>query len=214
MAKAVVRKRVVEEPTVTTVVTPEIATPAPISARLRNLVNQIRRPFLAFSEGLEALTTSRAQFAPQFMRAYGTYMNEVGGSFVGFVRLLDPSVPEDRESYRNHRSYQAASYLRRLVNQAEAAAERTRRREAGEEAAPTPLMLMLARTIRTLIDLTGDDEVVWVVAAEVGIRPRSLERLQNLTEEAEPIPAATPTSSLRRAQRGSSAGREATQLRA
>lgn len=184
MAKATARKAV----TVRAAVPPEPQVEGGLSARLRALITRIRRPFMAFSEGYQALTQSRSQLAPEFMRAYGTYMNEVGGSFVSFVRLLDPEVPEDREGYRNHRSYQAAEYLRRLVNQSEAVAERRRRREAGEAPAPTPQTVALATLIATVLTLAPEaEDQVWHALNTLGLRPRQLDRLRGMLEETEPI---------------------------
>lgn len=164
-----------------------------LSARLRALIQRVRRPFMAFSEGFQALTTSRAQLAPEFMRAHATYQQEVGGSFVSFVRLLDPSLPEDREGYRNHRSYQAAEYLRRLVNQAEAIAERQRRRESGEPSAPSPQTVALSTCIATILSFAPEAEAtLWEALESAGLRPRQLERIRTLATEMEPISLEAP----------------------
>jgi hypothetical protein len=194
MAKAAVARK---EPVVRTALPPAREETIPgaegLSARLRALLTRVRRPFMAFAEGFEALTTSRAQLAPEFMRAHATFQQEVGGSFVAFVRLIDPSVPEDREGYRNHRSYQAAEYLRRLVNQAEAIAERQRRRDAGEAPAPSPQTVALATVIATLLTLAPEADVqVWTMLEEIGLRPRQLSRLRELTSEAETINLEAP----------------------
>jgi hypothetical protein len=40
---------------------------------------------------------------------------ETGKTFLAFVHELDPSVPAERAAYVNHRSFQAALYLKRLA---------------------------------------------------------------------------------------------------
>ena len=65
-----------------------------------------------------AMAVSREELAPKFMKAFGLWQAETGSTFVEFVRFLVPEIGNTRAEYRNHRAYQAADYLRRLVGNA------------------------------------------------------------------------------------------------
>src|SRR5688572_24145650 len=104
--------------TIATTTTPDIIeTSAPLSKKAKTAIANIKKPFTAFAQAHASFTMSRAELAPKFMHAYTTWQGETHGTFIGFVRLLNPKVPADREGYRNHAVYQAADYLRRLTQE-------------------------------------------------------------------------------------------------
>lgn len=54
------------------------------------------------------------ELAARLMTAFNEYHRLTHGSFVDFVKLLDPSLPYEPQQYRKHRTFQACDYLRRV----------------------------------------------------------------------------------------------------
>jgi hypothetical protein len=164
----------------------EVAPPA-LSTKLTRQIDAIRGPFASFTRDFSALVERREELAPKFMKAFGAFQAETTLTFVSFVRHLDPSVPEGRNDYRNHRAYQAADYLRRLV------ARRTQKAnaEGGEQAQasrPTPPMDVLARFMAALIPAVADASKIWqALETELNWTDRQVSRLKSLTEMAHPL---------------------------
>lgn len=158
---------------------PDTLTPA-----LERQIVALRRPFAAFAERFGALSATRAELAPQFMRIFGAYtQQQAGGTFVAFVRKLDPEVPAERTAYRAHKSYQAAEYLRRLV---------ARREPGGNRAPAAPAtrsnLTALARALATILPLVRDVQVVWrAVESELGFTARQVGRLQQVVAATQPL---------------------------
>lgn len=125
-----------------------------LSPKLANVIEALRRPFKAFVGSFRDLTTTRAELAPPFMEAFEAFEAETEGTFIQFCRLVDPAIPADRAQYRNDPAYQAATYLRRLVQQM---AIKPRRR--GPKPA-TPLVA-LARFVATVLPLVDPTGVIW-----------------------------------------------------
>lgn len=86
-----------------------------LSAKVNKAIEAIKKDFVAFSKDFAAISMRREELAPKFQKAFGLWQAETGGTFVSFVRYLDPSVGQARNEYRTHRSYQAADYLRRIM---------------------------------------------------------------------------------------------------
>lgn len=84
------------------------------SRRLTSLIESLRVDFTAIASALTSLSVRRAHFAPVFMRAFRAWERETGRPFVAFVQQLDPTVPAEKSEYVQHRSFQAACYLRRI----------------------------------------------------------------------------------------------------
>ena len=68
------------------------------------------------------LLTHRLQFATAFMRSYAAYQRLTADpdqgldpSFIQFLRLIDPSIPQKPREYRKHPTYHTAMYLKRLA---------------------------------------------------------------------------------------------------
>lgn len=136
--------------------------------------------FLAFTSAFAGITARRDQMAPPFLKLWRQYERETRGSFVAFVRELDPDVPAARAGYTRHRSFQAALYLRRL---AEAPGTQAKYRQT-----LLPFDL-LARVIKGVLPLVHPHEPeAWaVIKAASGWRERDLRRLEQRVEKAEPV---------------------------
>jgi hypothetical protein len=125
-----------------------------LSVKVRHLVDGIRDDFTMFTEGFASLTATRELLAPKFMKAFSSWQGETEGTFAGFVRELDPSVPEGRDGYRAHASYQAADYLRRLMAQAE-------REPVAAEDRPVSTYTALAHLVATVLPSIDPTGVIW-----------------------------------------------------
>lgn len=63
-----------------------------------------------------ALVESRAALGQRMMRAFHILIaNGTVHTFADFARVLDPSVPWSPKAYRQHSTYQACMYLRRMT---------------------------------------------------------------------------------------------------
>lgn len=159
------------------------AEPAPtLSPKVAHLVEDIRRPFMELSDLQGGLQRSAKTLAPRFMKAFGAWQTETGGTFIAFVMVLDPEVPADRAGYRGHSSYQSAEYLRRLM------AAKTKPAEDAEDPADRPATPFetLAVVLGTLADYV-DMAAVWA-AFEKKLRwtPAQIRRLQQRVGESPP----------------------------
>lgn len=123
------------------------------SMTLRREMEEFKVPFITFTTTCQSLTTKRKDLAPQFMKLFRHYRRETHGTFVSFVHDLDPLMPTDRKAYQNHRAYQAALYLRRLIDAPKTTPQHRR------TASP---FTALAMTMRSLLYFTKKHEVeVW-----------------------------------------------------
>lgn len=134
--------------------TPSVA--VAVSAKTRTLIDQIREDFDAFANGFAQLITDRVALAPKFMKAFGAWASETGGSFAAFVRVLDSSVPEERDGYRAHATYQAADYLRRL-----SAASAREVEETPEGERPVTAYQALAYLVATVMPVVDPTGAIW-----------------------------------------------------
>lgn len=158
-----------------------------ITAATRKLVDSIRQPFTGFVSGMNTLLEARAKLAPAFMRAARAYIKDTNSTFIAFVRELDADVPVAQKDYRNHSTYNAAVYLKRLVEATERDKTTTATR-TGPHAVP-PLASM-ARLIAAIKPLVPEDNLVklWeILASELHWSEAQKNRLQALVEEAEPL---------------------------
>lgn len=167
----------------------EAATPVlELSAKVKRAVEGIRQQFNAYTKAFSALAVRREELAPQFMKAANLWMAETSRSFVDFVRYLDPAIGNNRAEYRNHRTYQAADYLRRLAGRAEA---RGRPRTAAERAnAPAPPTDAIASIVASLMTVIPEDrqQQVWeAMATRLHWTPRQINRLQTQVEHVDPL---------------------------
>lgn len=134
-----------------------------LSAKTTRAVDVIRVTFRAFVTDFARITVSREELAPKFMKTFNQWQAESGGTFVDFIRLLVPDVPHDREGYRAHSAYQAADYLRRLVQQeARTGSTPTERAEAIRNRPVSP-RVALARIVASIMPLIDPSalEALW-----------------------------------------------------
>lgn len=151
-----------------------------MTASLQRQVDALRKPFTAFSHQFGALTESRSALAPKFMKTFGVYLTQTGGTFVSFVRLLDATVPAERDAYRGHKSYQAAEYLRRLVSRREPGARSTSR---GSSA-----LVNFARMVKTVLPIVRGEDTVWrALESECGFTARQITRLRSVVNATAPL---------------------------
>ena len=142
-------------PTPKTVVEPiEPTAELVLSKKTLALVEEVRAGFVGFSTEFNLLTSGRAELAPRFIRAFDAWVKETSGTFVAFVRVLDPALPTGRTDYRNHPSYQAALYLQGLSRAAE-------KPEVPANKRPITPLHALARVLATILPLIDDRGVLW-----------------------------------------------------
>lgn len=156
-------------------------TPKELSSVTRRGIDAIRKPFVNFVKGFKDLAVSRAELAPKFIKAFGAYQKDTGGTFLSFVALLDPSVPvADRDAYRVHPSYAAAQYLRRLSGRTDTGANRARPLRSN--------LANLARLIATILPVMADAEAFWTgLADQFGLRPRQVAKLRQVVAASKPL---------------------------
>lgn len=159
-----------------------------LSAKVANAIDEVRKPFLSYVKHFAALATRREELAPKFIKAAGLWQAEQGGTFVDFVRYLVPEIGKARAEYRQHRAYQAADYLRRLVS---GAATNRRGRTAAERAtAPAPPTDVMARVIASMMALIpeGQQGRFWeALSTEAHWTDRQVQRIQTQVEHVDPL---------------------------
>lgn len=160
------------------------AQPTELSAKVKKMVDGVRETFTAFKGNYIALKKARDAFAPTFVKAFDAWKVETSGTFIGFVRLLDPSVPMAQKDYRDNDVYNAAIYIRRkIVNPPGDRVERV-----GD--APATPMAGMARLIAAIKPLVPEDQLtkLWqIIAKELHWSEDQKARLEKLVEEAEPL---------------------------
>lgn len=127
------------------------------SAKTRTLIDGIRDEFAAYSGGFVQLQHDTDALAPRFMRAFAAWATDTGSTFVAFVRLFDPAIPEDRDGYRAHGTYQAADYLRRRA----ADLSREPAADIPEDKRPVPVYQALAYLVATVMPVVDPTGSIW-----------------------------------------------------
>jgi hypothetical protein len=147
--------------------------------QLTTALTDLREKFTEFTEAATALSVRRSHLAPTFMRLFNRYRQETGRTFIAFVKELDPSVPSDRAEYPKHRSYQAALYLRRLVDAPHTTVQNRKTASPYEVLVPVTKSLMV---------LHPHPEAVWMAIQKVSRWDgRSMDRLREHVNRAKPI---------------------------
>lgn len=165
------------------------AVPVVLTARTVRLVDDIRVPFKAFSEGHALLEKGRQQLAPKFMRACAAWQEETSGTFVAFVQLLDPTVPADRDGYKAHTTYAAADYLRRLMG---AAATRQGKGDSDGEKPASPVQV-IAALLATMAPVVENMDAVWsAFETRLHWSSQRVKHLQQLVGQSPPLLAKAP----------------------
>lgn len=157
-------------------------TVAVLSRQLQHVIDALKRPFSAFVSDFKSLGQSRQELAGPFMQAFDAYETETEGTFIQFCRLVDPSIPSDRALYRNDPAYQAATYLRRLVQQ-----QAIKPRRRGPKPA-TPLVA-LARFVATVLPLVDPTGAIWsAFVQEMHWTERQAKQVKLLGAKQGPVP--------------------------
>jgi hypothetical protein len=166
-----------------------------LSGPERTTFASIKREVLDLGKRYGIIREKIAKIAPKVIanfKALDAKYTDLGG-FIGYCRMIDPKVPThaaddgDELGYRNHRTYQALDYMRRLVN----AANRPPRDANTTQGARNPATDQLARLLASVLTIKGiDDAVVWgAVSQEFGMpaESRSLARLKARVEKTKPL---------------------------
>lgn len=158
-----------------------------LPAKVERAVKAITAPFRAFVKSFGALAVSREELSPKFMKAFGLWQAETGGTFVEFIRFLVPGVPSVRAEYRNHRAYQAADYLRRLAGNA-ARKPRTAAERASAPAPPTDVIARIMASLMEVIPEGRQQDTVWAaLQSQAHWTNRQIQRLQTQVEHVDPL---------------------------
>lgn len=174
--------------------------PQSLTAKTKKAVDLIRKSFTTFVKDFASLAEKREVLAPRFMKAYNSWAEETGGSFIDFVRYLVPDVPAQSRSndkgpgYRDHRAYQAADYLRRRAQELkrkEDLAKQTpqQRQKQIASAAATP-MYAAAKVLAALLAIVPPEEQDKIRAAmhdTLHWSDRQVERVMKLGLETQPL---------------------------
>lgn len=149
------------------------------SEKLKSALDDLRPSFRDAGHSLEALTRKRKELAPTFHKTWLLWRRETHRPFVAFIQALEPTMPGERNAYRNHPAYRAAYYLKQL------AGEPVQMKRRGV----TPLA-MLAMTIKSVLPLFNTQEKEDVLAALTGAsrwRDRDITRLLAAVRKAKPV---------------------------
>lgn len=179
-----------------TMATPVHAKPAEtetapvLSKKTVALVEGVRSQFVTYASTVGAMLSNRDELAPKFMRAFGAWQADTAGTFVQFVRFLEPALPEDSKAYKAHPVYTAADYLRRKVAQSERAkqAKASGRSEQAATAPATPLDA-IARILSALLPNITDKVRLWsMLGAELHWTERQISRVQHMATKMPALP--------------------------
>lgn len=163
---------------------------AEVSAKVRKAIDAIRRPFTSFVADFASLSVSREELAPKFMKTFGLWQSEAGGTFVDFIRVLVPEVGATRQEYRAHRAYQAADYLRRLAQQANRQGTSAEERAEAIANRPVSHVTAMARLLRTLIPAISQDAqaTLWqALSDQLHWSERMVTRVQEMAKTEQPL---------------------------
>lgn len=108
-----------------------------LSSKVQTAIDKVKAPFMAYVRGSISLDQKRRDLAGPFMKAFGAWQAETQGTFVDFVRIFVPDLPEKTAEYKAHSAYAAADYLRREAAKASRAA-RTGANNDGTSAQTSP----------------------------------------------------------------------------
>jgi hypothetical protein len=157
-----------------------------LSSKVERAIDGIKKPFMSYVKDFTALAASREDLAPKFMKAFGLWQAETAGTFVDFVRMLVPEIGNSRNEYRNHRAYQAADYLRRLVGNANRR-PRTQEERAAAPVAPTDALSRIMASLMTIIPEDQQQRIWTAMQSQLHWTDRQVNRLQTQVEHVDPL---------------------------
>jgi hypothetical protein len=165
--------------------------PPQLTKRTQKMLDAVRTPFRQHVTAFGTVHEKAAALAPEFIRTFYAWHKETHGTFIGFVRLLDPTVPANRDAspendgYRGHKSYQAADYLRRLVTRRDRPED-----EEDEGERPAPMQDALVRVLAAFISVIPGNQVdhLWTMLG-TGLKwsERRVAKLRGALDAAEPL---------------------------
>jgi len=162
-----------------------------ITAKTKRLIEGIEKRFSTYVKNFIGVRKSGEELAPEFMKAFNQWASEVGrgATFVKFVQMLDDSVPirsrtqGDEQGYRDHRTYQAADYLRKINagtrSRSTAGAGDAEGTQAGKRAATVsnPVLRVLA-ALQNLLPM-GQRHTLWeATMQEFGWNQQQVQKAQ------------------------------------
>lgn len=161
-----------------------------VSQVLKETINHVRPKFMGFMEDYTALTTKKGELAEPFMDAAFQFQKETSRSFVDFVRVLDPTVPADREGYRVHKTYMAADYLRRSVTVGGARGQGNGDSRRTSSPTRTNAVGRMARLLSTLLQIVKPEDhgAIWqALADELALTPRQVTGMKAAVDATQPL---------------------------
>jgi hypothetical protein len=162
--------------------------PAPLTEKAVKAIEGVRAQFTSYVQGFVALQVSRQDLAPKFMRAFGVYQSETAGTFPNFVRQFDPTIGPSRDDYRNHKTFQAADYLRRITTGTTASSKpATADPSAPPAATPLDAAALAIATVLSSVPQSEHDALWRAVSAALHWSERQVANLRHRAEAAEPV---------------------------
>lgn len=168
--------------------------PPPLSKRVARRIEDVRAPFRTHVTAFGHMDEKAQDIAPDYMAAFAAWRAETEGNFVTFVRLFDDTVPANRDpdpadknnqGYKNHRTYRAADYLRRLAPLVEEGEEGREEREG-----PTSVSDAFVRLLAAIVALIPGNQVekLWeVIGKELHWSERRVTTLRESVQDVEPL---------------------------
>lgn len=145
------------------------------------IVGQVR----SIADKLDVVREAVRDVAPRVMAWFKRLQVEHESlDFVGFARLIDPTVPTHGEEkngatgYKKHKTYYALDYMRRTLVV----------RKGGARGRIDPATDQIARAIATVLQVLKDGDPVWAaVAKEFALSDRAVARLKVRVENCKPL---------------------------
>lgn len=155
-------------------------------------VTLIKGQIGGFAKQLGVIREKTKDVAPRVMKLFRDLEHkhaEKLGGWIGFCRLLDPTIPthprdkDGEEGYQNHATYYALSYIRRTWSTS-LNPDRTR----GTQGRRDPATDKDARLLATIVQLVRDPDAIWsALMSEFNMQSRMIARLKKRVAEAKPI---------------------------
>lgn len=166
----------------------EVITLADLTAQERTAVGDLKGNVTSIAKQLWTVREASRTVAPKIMKLYNTLAAKYErlGGFVGFARLFDNTIPlkagtTDAPGYRQHKTYVALDYMRRLIRVRPARGTQGRRDPATDQ---------LGRALATIVQIVKGDamNVVWdAIATEFGLSERAIARLKSRVGQVSPL---------------------------
>lgn len=157
-----------------------------VSAELATALSTIRPQIMGFANDFATITRRKVDLIEPVADAFTLWNRETGRSYVDFCRALDPTVPADRDGYRNHATYQAMDYLRRSFNVGTGRLVSRRARAATR----TNAVEKIARVLKTILAVVRPEDVatIWqAIGDELALSVRQVDNLKKAVNNQQPL---------------------------